>query len=103
MSGPRLRQDAGNRAYRTFLQGLGIDILVAVSILAYNLSSSPDDELSWLLIGASLARTVVQSAAAYIMRAFLDPSRIPTPLPPTPQPRPAETSDGRDLRPGDLP
>ena len=77
MSGTLLRQDAGNRAYRSFLQGLAIDVLVAVSILAYNLSST-DDPLSWYLVGASLLRTVVQSAAAYIMRAFL-PGAAPPP------------------------
>lgn len=97
--GPRqlLRQDAGNRAHRVFLQGLAIDVGVAVSILAYNLASTPDDELSWYLIGASLARTVVQSGAAFVMRAFIDPSRVPTPLPPLPQPAPAELADGTEV------
>lgn len=75
-----LEADAKNRALRTFLQGLAIDIAVAVSLVLYNATSS--DEVSWQLIPLSLARSVIQTAAAYVMRRFVDPSFIPTPLPP---------------------
>jgi len=78
-----LTNDAKNRALRTFLQGLGLDILVAVAITVYQIASNPKPVV-WALVGASLLRTVAQSAASYVMRRFLDSSKIPTPLPPDP-------------------
>ena len=84
-----LTEDANNRALRSFVQGLGIDVMVAVAILAYAVTSNPDP-IVWAALGASLARTVVQSAAAFIMRRYLDKSGIPTPLPPAPVPAPNE-------------
>lgn len=82
-----LGADARNRALRTFWQGLAIDVLVAVAVLAYAIATDPAP-IVWAAVGASLARTVVQSAAAYVMRKHLDPSALPTPLPPAPVPEP---------------
>lgn len=86
---PALREDATNRALRTFLQGLAIDILVAVAVLAYTVTSGAEP-IAWAAVGASLIRTSVQTAASYVMRRFLDSSKVPTPLPPSPVPPPAE-------------
>lgn len=87
-----LSVDARNRALRTFLQGLGLDLLTAVA--AAVLLWLPDADLSsqdaWLVLGTGLVRTVMQTAFAYIMRLKLDGSAVPTPLPPTPQPEPAD-------------
>lgn len=83
-----LKADARNRAWRTFLQGLAIDLAVAVAVLLYSVTQD-DGPIVWAVVGASLLRTVVQTAAAYVMRAFAD-GRVPTPLPPTPQPAPAD-------------
>lgn len=76
-----LKTDAGNRAVRTFWQGLAIDVGVGVAVLAYSVASDPSP-LAWAAVGASFARTIVQSGASYVMRRFLDRSRVPTPLPP---------------------
>jgi hypothetical protein len=93
MTQGQLREaDAKNRAWRSFLQGLGIDVAVAVAIVAYQIASNPKP-IVWAIVGASLARTVVQSAASYVMRRFLDGSKIPTPLPPDPPGKPAEVVD----------
>lgn len=78
-----LARDARNRALRSFLQGLGIDLLVAVAVVVQGVASS-SDPIHWRIVAASLARSVAQAAAAFVMRRFLDRSRIPTPLPPDP-------------------
>ena len=83
----RLLEDASNRALRTFLQGLGIDVGVAVAALLLVVTRDGEAWQGWAVVGASLARTVVQSAAAYVMRRYLDASVVPTPLPPA---RPGE-------------
>lgn len=87
-----LREDATNRALRTFLQGLGIDVLVAIAVTVYAVVSDPAP-IVWGVVGASLARSVVQAAASYVMRRFLDGSAVPTPLPPAPVPPPTEPAD----------
>lgn len=75
-----LSRDARNRAVRTFVQGLALDVLVAVALLV--LDALGRGEVEWRLLLLSLGRTVAQTAAAYIMRKVVDPSRFPTPLPP---------------------
>lgn len=75
--------DAKNRAARTFVQGVAIDVLVAVAVASYAIVSNPKP-IVWSVVGASLARTAVQSAASYVMRRFLDNSKVPTPTPPEP-------------------
>lgn len=77
--------DARNRAWRTFLQGLGLDVLVAVALVVYQVASDPKP-IVWLAVGASLGRSIAQAAAAYVMRRWLDPSKIPSALPPAEQP-----------------
>lgn len=85
-----LAKDARNRALRSFLQGLGLDVLTAVAV-AITLWL-PDADLSsrdaWIVLATGLARTVLGTAASYVMRAFLDKSSVPTPLPPAPVPAP---------------
>lgn len=88
----RLARDARNRALRTFLQGLGIDILVAVSMLVYDALN--DDQPNYRLLLATAAKTVLQTIAAYLMRLKLDPSRVPTPLPPDPPGEPNDDEPG---------
>lgn len=83
-----LAKDARNRALRTFLQGLAIDVAVAVAVVVYDALRT--DQPDYRLLGLSVARTVLQTAASYVMRRFADGSRLPTPLPPDPQVEPAE-------------
>lgn len=78
-----LIKDAENKAWRTFLQGIGIDIGIAVALLVAQIVAAPLTAWQgWLAIGIALARTILGAAAAYVMRRFLDPSSLPTPLPP---------------------
>lgn len=84
MSNTLLKQDAGNRAQRAFVQGLAIDVLTAVA--AALLLWLPDADLTsrdaWIVLGTGLARTVLAALASYVMRLKIDGSSIPTPLPP---------------------
>lgn len=97
----QLRRDARNRALRTFLQGLGLDVLVAVAMVIATVTTSADAWQGWAVVGVSLARSVAQAAASYVMRRFLDPSRVPTPLPPDPPGEPDADQPG-DAGAGEL-
>lgn len=82
----KLTTDAKNRAGRTLYVGLVIDVSVAVIMtvaLAFSAASAWSD-LQWALLGFSVAKSVVQAGAAFVMRRFADgASWLPTPLPPT--------------------
>lgn len=93
MTTPRkaLVADARNRALRVFLVGLGIDLAVAIALVLQ--AASQHDAFDGRLLGLSLLRTVVQTTSAYVLRRFVDPSRLPTPLPPSDPGRPTELAD----------
>jgi hypothetical protein len=84
--------DAKNRATRVAIQGLFIDLCVTVVLILWTAFAQAGgwSDLQWALIGFTIAKTVVQSIASYVMRRYLDPSRVPTPLPPDPQAQPAQ-------------
>lgn len=86
-----LHEDASNRALRTFLTGLVIDVSVGLALALTSMFATANGwtDFQWAILTFSLAKTVVQSAGSYFLRRFLDPSGFPTPLPPTPQPAPA--------------
>lgn len=92
-----LTKDAGNRALRSFLTGLAIDLLVGVTLVlvTYFADKNSWGTIEWSILGFSLFKSVVQAGGAFVLRQFLDPSKFPTPLPPAPQPQPYE---GRHVR-----
>jgi hypothetical protein len=69
-----LQGDARNRAFRTILQGLAVDVAVAVATVLITVfaTASSWGELQWAVIGFSLLKTVAMAIAAYIMRRFID-------------------------------
>lgn len=85
-----LKKDASNRSVRTFLQGLAIDIAVGIALVlaTFFVDKNSWGDIEWAILTFSLAKSAVQALAAYIMRLWLDPSRVPTPLPPDPVPEP---------------
>ena len=85
---PDLNADAKNRAVRTFLQGLAIDLGVAVAALILANVDTITNREGLTLFGITLAKTVVTTVASYVMRRFVDGSPVPTPLPPAPVPEP---------------
>jgi hypothetical protein len=85
----RLTADAGNRALRTFLQGAAYTIALAVGLVLYNAFQSANGwgSFDWSALGFAAVQAAVTAGFAYVMRAKLDASSVPTPLPPpTPPP-----------------
>lgn len=66
------KADAKNRTLRTFLQGLAIDIAVALSVLVLTGLAEVNSTTALVAFLISAGKTVVQSAAAYVMRMFVD-------------------------------
>ncbi len=58
--------EATQRALRTFVQNLAIDVGVAVFAVALPLVQS--DHINWVLLGATVAKTALATAASYIHR-----------------------------------
>lgn len=87
-----LNVDARNRALRSFIVGLAIDVAVAVALLLVNVFGSAQswDDLDWKIIAFSLGKTLATTIGSYVLRRFADGSAIPTPLPPSPVPPPAD-------------
>ena len=71
--------DAKNRAWRTFLQGLAIDLAVAVAttLLVWLPAADLSSGDGWKIFGLSLAKTLIQTVAAYVMRKFVPPGQEP--------------------------
>lgn len=69
------KADATSRGWRTFVQGLAIDLTLAVA--AALLVWLPDADLSsneaWLILGTSLTKTVLTAVASYVMRLKVNP------------------------------
>ncbi len=89
--------DARNRALRTFLQGLGFDVLGALVLLLLPLFTDAQGwgDFDWKLLGFLVIKTVVVTGFSYLMRTVLDRSVVPTPLPPA---DPGEPDDDEALR-----
>lgn len=87
-----LKADAGNRSLRSFLTGLAIDVGVGITLVlvTYFMDKNSWGAIEWTLLSFSIFKSFLQAAGAFILRYFLDPSRVPTPLPPSPVPPPAD-------------
>ncbi len=92
---PTLLADARNRAVRTLVQNLGVDVGVAVVALLLPVVTSAEslDDVQWGLIAFSVAKTIVVTIFSYVMRRYLDPSKVPTPLPPDDSGEPTEDDE----------
>lgn len=64
--------DARNRAVRTFVQNLLLDVLVAVLLFLWPIVSNGAklSDFDWPLLAFSFAKTVVVTVVAYLMRAL---------------------------------
>jgi len=68
--------DARNRAWRTFLQGLGIDVAAAVLLAAGPIVIGSDfawTRAYWLTLAGLAGKTAIQTAVSYGMRKMLPP------------------------------
>lgn len=70
--------DAANRGYRTFLQGVAIDVAVAIAVAL--LAWLPDADLSsreaWIVLGTAVGKTVLTAVASYVMRLKVTPPAV---------------------------
>lgn len=89
----KLKLDARNRALRTGLVGLATDIAATVTLVLIEVFDTPGTDVDWRLLPALLAKTALTSLGSYLLRRYGDPSGMWTPLPPAPQPAPAEPID----------
>jgi hypothetical protein len=81
--------DAKSRSKRTFVQGLGIDLAVAtVAVILAFVGQDPFNRNTWILLGALLAKTLVQTVASYVMRLRVTPTIRGEKLALMPVPRP---------------
>lgn len=77
-----LAADAKNRAARTFIQGLVIDVAVALCGLILLSINDITTRQGLVVLGVAAIKTVLTTVASYVMRRFVDGSAVPTPLPP---------------------
>jgi len=63
--------DARNRALRTLVQQLGIDLLAAIALVVY--TGLAAETVDWRLLGLSILKTALSTAASYAMRYVAPP------------------------------
>ncbi len=69
--------DARNRALRTFVQGLGLDVAVALSVfLAASFTDIQWTREYWVALGLTAARTVLLAAVSYVARKVVPPAGV---------------------------
>lgn len=68
--------DAKSRSWRTFLQGLMIDIFAALAAIFLTISQidTPMDKTAWIAVGALAVKTLVQTVVSYFMRLRITPT-----------------------------
>ncbi len=81
VSGQKIKlNDAKQRAFRTLLQNLSIDLLVAFgTVLPMLLDMDWTDGKAWGLFGFSIGKTIISVFISYVSRLAVDPV-IPTPV-----------------------
>lgn len=79
-----LTADAGNRAWRTLLQGFATTAgLVVVSLVSRALTTAGDLRVvDWPSLGWAVAFAVVMAGVSFVWRKVLDQSGIPSAVPP---------------------
>jgi uncharacterized membrane protein YuzA (DUF378 family) len=73
---PSATADASNRAFRTFIQGLGLDVVGSVSLALIPALAGADfawTRTYWILVGSLAAKTALQTAISYVARRAIPP------------------------------
>lgn len=70
-----VREDAKERSWRTLLQQLGVDIVVALATVVGPLLLSLDvtSKEQWTIIGLSVLKTIISTLVAYVFRLLYAP------------------------------
>lgn len=77
MTNTAVQADAAQRAKRTFIQGIALDVAVAIAValLAWLPDADLTDRAAWIILGTSLAKTVLTAVASYVMRLKVRPDQ----------------------------
>jgi hypothetical protein len=75
-STPSPESDARNRAFRTFVQGFGLDVAsgAVVALTAAVAGGIEWTRLYWVALGLAVAKSVVQAAVSYLARKLVPPA-----------------------------
>ena len=84
MTTPAVKTDAKNRALRTFVQGVLIDLLIAIALTAHGILTA-EEGFSWTVLGMAVLKTVLTTLTSYVMRikmggVLLHEQRVDEPL-----------------------
>jgi len=74
---PSTDVDAKNRAFRTFVQGLGVDVVSATALAVVPMLAGSDFAWSrayWLAVAGLAGKTAVLSAVSYVARKVAPPA-----------------------------
>lgn len=74
---PSARDDARNRAFRTFMEGMAVDVTAAVALAVLPALSGADFAWSrayWLTVAGLAGKTAVTSAVSYVARRVKAPA-----------------------------
>lgn len=73
---PSVERDARNRAFRTFVQGFGLDVAAgAVTALGVGIAGGIEwTRLYWVALGLAVAKSVIQAGVSYLARKFVPPA-----------------------------
>lgn len=75
MPSEAVKADAVDRSKRTLIQGLALDVgvAIAVALLAWLPEADLSSRAAWIILGTALAKTVLTSVASYVMRLKVQP------------------------------
>lgn len=73
---PPVEADARNRAFRTWVQGLALDVAAGACVaLAAAVAGGIDwTHTYWVALGLAVAKSTVQAAVSYLARKFVPPA-----------------------------
>lgn len=73
---PTQAEIAKKRGWQTLAQSLGVDVAVGVALVLITFIGPLKDwgEVQWTVLGFTLAKSIVQAVAAWIIRRYRDKS-----------------------------
>lgn len=76
MASVPVKASARERAKRTLLTGLGLDVAIAVAaaLLAWLPTADVVSSAAWLVLVTSLIKTILQAVASYVLRLKVTPA-----------------------------
>ena len=71
-----VQKDARERSFRSLLQGLAVDVSIAVIlVLATTVSSLEWTAAYWQVLGLTVAKSGIQAMVSYLMRFYVTPKQ----------------------------